>query len=103
MTPSDRFIADKATIRAELERRAKARQPTTYGEAAQLIGRPAGGIGAILAAIRAEGLVRGRPDLTALLVTVNTGLPKRAGVGPEARERAIAVQEAVFRAWSASG
>ncbi len=100
---TDRFIADKATIRAELERRAKARRPITYGEAGHLIGRPAGGIGAILAAIRAEELVRGRPDLTALLVTVNTGLPKRAGVGPEARERAIAVQEAVFRAWSASG
>ncbi len=97
MTSTDRFTADKATLRAELERRARARHPITYGEAGHLVGRPAGGLGAILAAIRVEEAERGRPDLTALVVAMTTGLPN--GIP---RDRAIAVQETVFTAWKDS-
>lgn len=100
MTSSDRFLSDKATIRAELEERARARKTITYGEAAALVGRTARGLGKILTAIRVEEAGRGRPDLGALVVTVSTGLPSYIGAGPDARDRAITIQEAVFEAWA---
>lgn len=98
--PSDRFTRDKATIRKELERRAPLRQIITYGETAGLVGRAAQGLGAILTAIGAEERALGRPELGALVVKISTGLPSYVGKDPEARARAIAVQEAVFRAWA---
>ena len=96
--PTERLIADKATIRTGLERRARARRTITYGEAAALVKRTARGLGKILTAIRAEEAGRGRPDLGALVVTVSTGLPSYVKADPADRARAIAVQEAVWRA-----
>ena len=98
--PTDRFIADKATIRAELERRARVRQTITYGEAAAMVKRTARGLGKILTAIRTEEASHQRPDLGCLVVAVRTGLPTYVGQGPDAREKAIAVQEDVFAAWA---
>ena len=98
--PSDRFTRDKATIRAALERRARARQTMTYGEAARLVGRAAQGLGPILTAIGAEETRQDRPDLGALVVKMSTGLPSYVGAGEDARAKAIAVQEAVFTAWA---
>ena len=103
MRPSERFTADKATLRAELERRARARQVITYGEAATLVGGSAQGLGKILTAIRVEEASQHRPDLGALAVTVSTGLPGYVGAGQDARDKAIAVQEAVFAAWAGRG
>jgi hypothetical protein len=100
---TERFIADKATIRADLERRARARQTITYGEAAALVKRTARGLGAILTAIRVEEAGRGRPDLSALVVRVSTGMPSYVRADPADRARAIAVQEAVWRAWAEPG
>ena len=71
----------------------------TYGEAARLVGRAAQGLGAILNAIRAEEAGQRRPDLGAIVVTMSTGLPSYVGAGQDARDKAIAVQEAVFAAW----
>ena len=45
--PSDRFARDKATIRAALERRTRARQTMTYGEVARRVSRAAQGLGKI--------------------------------------------------------
>lgn len=98
--PSDRSIRDKATIRAELERRTWARQVITYGEAAALVGRSTAALMPVLAAIRDEETRCCRPDLTALVVTMSTGLPRGVGAGPDTRDKAIAVQEAVFAAWA---
>ena len=100
MMLTKKFLSDKATLRAELERQARFRRTVTYGEAGHLVRWPAGGLGAILAAIRAEEAERGRPDLTVLVVLMTTGLPNTVKPGAEARDRAIAVQEAVFAAWA---
>ena len=100
MMPSDRFIADKGTIRAELERRAQGRQTMTYGEAARLTGRAAQGLGPLLTAIGAEERAQNRPDLGSLVVAVSTGLPSYVKPDPADRARAIAVQKAVFAAWA---
>ncbi len=89
--PSDRFNADKATLRAELERRARARHIITYGEAAALVGRSTAGLAPLLTSIRVEEAMHRRPDLGVLVVAMSTGLPNGMS-----REKAIAVQEAVF-------
>lgn len=70
----------------------------TYGEAARMTGRAAQGLGPLLNAIRAEEAGRRRPDLGALIVKMTTGLPSYVGAWQDARDRAIAVQEAVFAA-----
>lgn len=93
--PTDRFIRDKAAIRAELERRARARRVITYGEVAVLVGRSAAALMPVLAAIRAEDARRGRPDLTCLVVSVRTGLPRGMD-----RDRAVVEQEGVFAAYT---
>ena len=98
--PSDRFARDKATICAALERRAHVRQMMIYGEAARLVGRAAQGLGKILTAIGAEEAKQDRPDLSALVLATSTDLLSYVGAGPDARERTIAVQEAVFTAWA---
>jgi hypothetical protein len=100
VTPSDRFIIDKATIRAELEQRARARRTITYSEAAILVGRSPRGLSAILDAIEREEAACGHPDLGTLVVNVLTRLPTYARTDPAGRARAIAVQEAVFAAWA---
>ena len=100
---TDRVRDDKATISAELEERAIARATITYGEAAALVGRTARGLGKILAAIKADEAKHRRPDLGCLVVTVRTGLPSYVGLGQDARDKAIADQEAVFNAWSTRG
>lgn len=50
--------------------------------------------------IEAEEGERGRLDLGALVVATSTDLPSYVDAGQDARERAIAVQEAVFTAWA---
>ena len=87
--PTDRFIADKAKLRAELERRARERRTITYGEAAALLGRASQGLGKILTAIRAEETGWRRPDLGCLVVKVRTGLPRYVGQGQDARKRPL--------------
>ncbi|WP_237482706.1 hypothetical protein [Lichenibacterium dinghuense] len=98
--PTDRFIRDKAAIRAELERRARARQVITYGGAAALVGRAKQGLGPLLTAIGTEEKQQDRPDLGVLVVRMRTGLPSYVGAGQDAQDRAIAVQEAVFAVWA---
>ena len=98
--PTDRFIADKDIIRAELEKRARARQTITYGQAAALVKRTARGLGKILNAIKAEEAGRNRPDLGHLVVSVRTGLPSYVKDGQDARDRAVRIQEDVFTAWA---
>lgn len=100
--PTDRFIADKDIIRAELEKRARARQTITYGQAAALVKRTARGLGPILNAIKIEEASRRRPDLGCLVVAVHTGLPSYVKEGQDARERAMRIQEEVFTAWAAA-
>ena len=80
--PTDRFIADKATLRTELEKRARSR------------------IGKILDAIKAEEAAKRMPDLGCLVVTIRTGLPGYVKPGDDARKKAIAEQDAVFEAWA---
>ncbi len=53
--PTHGFIANKAMVRAELEKRARGRRTITYGEAGRLIGRAPRGLSAIPTAIRSEG------------------------------------------------
>ena len=101
MTSTDRFIRDKAIIRAELERRARGRQTISYGEAADLVGRATQGLGKILTAIRVEEASQRRPDLGVLVVAVRTGSPSYVRGGQDARDAAISVQGAVFAAWAA--
>jgi hypothetical protein len=100
--PTDRFIADKDIIRAELEKRARARQTITYGQAAALVKRTARGLGPILNAIKIEEAGRRRPDLGCLVVAVRTSLPSYVKEGEDARKRAVEVQEAVFTAWGST-
>ena len=100
--PTDRFIADKAIIRAELEKRARARQTITYGQAAALVKRTARDLGPILNAIKIEEAGRRRPDLGCLVVAVRTGLPSYVKKGQDAHDHAVQVQEDVFAAWAAA-
>lgn len=100
--PTNRFVADKDIIRAELEKRARARQTITYGQAAALVKRTARGLGPILNAIKIEEAGRHRPDLGCLVVAVRTGLPSYVKEGQDAHERAVRVQEDVFTAWASA-
>ena len=98
--PTDRFIADKATLRAELEKRARSRRTITYGEASALVKRATQGLGKILTAIKIEEATRRMPDLGCLVVTIRTGLPGYVRPGDDARKKAMAEQDAVFEAWA---
>ena len=50
---------------------------------------------------RADGRLRSPGTYTTSWdANINTGLPSYVGAGQDARERAIAVQEAVFTAWA---
>ena len=98
MTES-RFNTDKATIRAELELRARARATITYGEAAIMVGLANQGLAPILNAIRDEEVEHGRPDLGCLVVRADTGFPGNVGTGEEERHAALAIRRSVFSAW----
>lgn len=98
----DRFLSDKAALRTNLEQRARSRRTLTYSDAAALVGRSTAGLAPLLTSIRVEEAMHRRPDLGALVVAVATGLPSYIGAGQDARDKAIAVQEAVFRAWAGS-
>lgn len=95
---SDRFIDDKATIRAELLKRARVGQTITYGEMAQIVGRANQGLGSILDAIKVEAAELGRPDLGCLVVSAYAHFPSYVAAGANARFNALAVRKAVFRA-----
>ena len=99
----DRFTDDKATIRDELEKRARARATMTYGEAAAMVGRANKELAPILNAIRDEEAEHGRPDLGCLVVRADTGFPAYVGMGQEERERAVSTRKAVFVAWKNLG
>lgn len=98
----DRFLSDKAALRTNLEQRARSRRTLTYGDAAALVGRSTAGLAPLLTSIRVEEAMQRRPDLGALVVRMDTGLPSYVGPGQDAREKAVAVQEAVFAAWVGS-
>lgn len=96
---ADRFADAKATLRADLEMRARARATITYGEAATLVALANQDLASLLNAIRDEEAEQGRPDLGCLVVRADTGFPAYVGPDEAERERAIAARRAVFAAW----
>ena len=100
--PTERFIADKATIRAELEKRARAGNTITYREASILVDRTPLGLGKILDAIKDEEGTQGRPNLGCLVVRIDTGLPGYVGIRDHHKAQAMQVRRAVFAAWVGS-
>ncbi len=100
---SARFEEDKAAIRTELEKRARASETITYGEAAALVGRANQGLGSILDAIKHEEAAASRPDLGCLVVDARTKLPSYVGAEQSAKDSALTLREAVFKAWRKAG
>ena len=98
--PSDRFNDDKATIRAELEKRARVGETITYSQTAALVGRTPLGLSKILDAIKDEEATSGMPDLGCLVVRIDTGLPGYVGIRDHHKAQAMQVRRAVFAAWN---
>ena len=87
------------TIRAELERRARAGKTINYGEMAELVGLAAVGLTPYLDVNKAQEAEQNRPDLGCLAVNSLTGFPGYIGKSESERANALRIREQVFDAW----